>query len=61
MKNLVDHVRRKDLSAIATEITAMKTLWVGQGLAGLLRRRDDEAALVRGSARLYEANERIYV
>jgi hypothetical protein len=61
MKNIVDHVRRKDLEAIAAELVAMKVLWTGQGLNGLLRRRDDEAAMVRGSQRTYHPSELIYV
>lgn len=37
-----------DLAGIAAAIRAMKRLWVGRGLNGLLRRRDAEAALVEG-------------
>jgi hypothetical protein len=33
-------------SYIAKEIVGMKRLWVGRGLDGLLRRRDEEAAMV---------------
>lgn len=61
MKNIVDHVRRKDLVAIASELVSMKSLWAGKGLDGLLRRRDDEAALVRGSNREYDPSELVYV
>jgi GH24 family phage-related lysozyme (muramidase) len=35
-----------DLQGIADEIVAMKRLWVGQGMDGLLKRRDAEAQLV---------------
>jgi len=35
-----------DLREIAAQLRAMKRLWVGKGLDGLLRRRDDEARLV---------------
>lgn len=35
-----------DLKEIATQLRSMKRLWAGKGLDGLLRRRDDEAALV---------------
>jgi hypothetical protein len=34
---------------IADQIVAMKRLWVGKNLPGLLKRRDEEAALVRNS------------
>ncbi len=37
------------LNAVADEFVAMKRLWVGQGLDGLLQRRDAEAALVRNA------------
>jgi GH24 family phage-related lysozyme (muramidase) len=34
-------------SYIANQIVAMKRLWVGKGLDGLLRRRDEEAKMIR--------------
>lgn len=37
------------LRGIASQIVSMKRLWEGQGLDGLLRRRDAEAALVRSA------------
>lgn len=37
------------LRGIADQIVSMKRLWVGQGLEGLLRRRDREAALVKSA------------
>lgn len=43
---LADGVQRGDLAAIACQIRSMKRLWVGKGLDGLLRRREDEARLV---------------
>lgn len=61
MKNIVEQVRRKDIGAIDAEIVAMKQLWVGQGLSGLLRRRDDEAELVRNSNRSYAESELVYL
>ena len=42
---------------IAREIVNMKRLWVGRGLDGLLRRRDEEAQLVAQSARTYQSDE----
>ncbi len=35
-----------DLKEIAAQLRAMKRLWQGKGLAGLIRRREDEARLV---------------
>ena len=35
-----------DLREIAKQLRSMKRLWVGKGLDGLLRRREDEARLV---------------
>nr|MBP6314557.1 hypothetical protein [Chitinophagaceae bacterium] len=46
MRNIVSHVASGNLSRIATEIRNMKRLWIGQGLPGLLKRRDKEADLV---------------
>jgi GH24 family phage-related lysozyme (muramidase) len=37
------------LEAIAGQIRSMKRLWVGQGLDGLLTRRDEEARLVESA------------
>jgi hypothetical protein len=60
MANIADHVRRQDLEAIARELESMKRLWVSQGLEGLLKRREREASLVRGSVRAYRTDELIY-
>jgi hypothetical protein len=54
MKNIREaisgNIKTKDLNNyIADQIVAMKRLWKGKGLDGLLRRRDEEAAIVRGS------------
>lgn len=46
---LADGVQRGDLAAIAAQIRASKRLWIGQGLDGLLRRREAEACLVERS------------
>ena len=40
-------ISSKDYKAISNLITSMKHIWVGKGLDGLLKRRDDESALVR--------------
>jgi hypothetical protein len=61
MANIRPHVRNQDLEGIAREIEAMKRWWVGQGLNGLLKRRDAEARLVRGCVRTYQPGELIYV
>lgn len=49
MKNIVAHVANADLPKIAKEIRAMKRLWQGQGLDGLLTRREEEAAMVENA------------
>jgi GH24 family phage-related lysozyme (muramidase) len=46
MRAIRDAVAAQNLQVIADQIRAMKRLWVGQGLDGLLKRRDAEAALV---------------
>lgn len=46
MREVRDCVARHDLKGIAAAIRRMKRLWVGQGLDGLLKRREDEAKLV---------------
>ena len=46
MLNIRNLVPSKNYAAIAKEIKNMKRLWVGQGLDGLLTRRDEEAELV---------------
>lgn len=51
MKNIRGLISSKNYAAIAKEIVNMKRIWVGKGLDGLLRRRDEEAALVKGSAK----------
>lgn len=51
MRAIRELVPRKDYAGIARELRAMKRIWEGRGLAGLLKRRDDEADLVElGSA-----------
>lgn len=50
-------VVRQAYNEIAREIINMKRLWVGRGLDGLLRRRDEEAQLVAQSARTYQPDE----
>ena len=49
MRAVRDAVAEGDLQEIANQIRAMKRLWVGQGLDGLLKRRDAEADLVESS------------
>ena len=43
---LADGVQRGDLTTIAAQLRAMKRLWVGKGVDGLLTRREAEACLV---------------
>jgi GH24 family phage-related lysozyme (muramidase) len=49
MRAIRDAVPTGDLLEIAKQLRAMKHLWVGQGLDGLLRRRDAEADMVEAS------------
>jgi len=54
-------VVQKDYAGIAQQIKNMKRLWEGRGLAGLLKRRDDEAALVLACDRTYDDSNLIRV
>jgi GH24 family phage-related lysozyme (muramidase) len=49
MRAIRELVPMGDLAGIAAQLRSMKRLWTGQGMAGLLRRRDAEAALVESS------------
>ncbi len=54
-------VVNRDYAGIAEQIKAMKRLWENRGLDGLLKRRDDEARLVRNADRDYEDDELVRV
>jgi hypothetical protein len=52
MKNIKEAIASKPINSelykyIADQIVSMKRLWTGKGLDGLLRRRDEEAAIIR--------------
>ena len=49
MRLIRDAVVSGNLQEIANQLRAMKRLWEGKGLDGLLRRRDAEAALVESA------------
>jgi GH24 family phage-related lysozyme (muramidase) len=49
MRAIRDLVASGMIAGIAEQLRSMKRLWTGQGLAGLLRRRDAEAALVEST------------
>ena len=49
MKAIHDLVPRGDLKGIAAQLRLMKRLWVGKGLDGLLKRREEEAKLVESA------------
>jgi len=49
MRAVRDAVANGDLKEIANQIRAMKRLWEGKGLDGLLKRRDAEADLVESA------------
>ena len=61
MLDIKKHVKDGNVEEIAKSIESMKRLWEGKNLGGLLRRRDDEAALVRTSLRKYTPEELIYI
>jgi len=61
MKAIKALVSNKDLQGIANQIRAMKRLWDADKLAGLLKRRDNEAKLVENSRRNYTAEELLKV
>lgn len=46
MLNIRNLIPSKNYNAIASEIRSMKRLWIGKGLDGLLKRRDEEAQIV---------------
>ena len=50
MRTIRSLVLEKDYKGIANQIRAMKRLWIGKGLDGLLTRRDAEADLVESCA-----------
>lgn len=61
MRELRDHIRNADYAAIAQSLRDMKRIWAGRNLAGLLKRRDAEAAMVAGAQRSYSADEIVLV
>jgi len=46
MKNIKEHVLKKDYKGIAEQIRLMKRLWINKNLDGLLTRREKEANMV---------------
>lgn len=61
MRQLVELVEQQDYVEIANTIRAMKRIWEGRNLNGLLRRRDAEANLVIESNRQYTDDEIYFV
>jgi GH24 family phage-related lysozyme (muramidase) len=49
MRAIRDAVAVGDVQEIANQLRSMKRLWEGKGLDGLIKRREDEAALVESS------------
>lgn len=49
MRAIRDAVAKQDLQEIANQLRAMKRLWVGKNMDGLLKRRDAEADLVESA------------
>lgn len=50
MLNIKPLVVSRDYVAISDQIISMKRLWIGKGLNGLLKRRDEEAKMVKSCA-----------
>ncbi len=61
MREIREHVAAGDCAAIADSMESMKRLWEGRNLDGLLKRRDAEAAMVRGAERHYDDDEIVLV
>lgn len=61
MKAIKALVANQDLQGIADQIRAMKRLWDPARLAGLHKRRDNEAELVEHARSNYADNELLYV
>lgn len=59
MRAIAAAVARGELPTIAAQLRAMKRLWIGKGLDGLLRRRDEEADLVAHSQGALNASRTI--
>lgn len=51
MRSLVPAVRSQDYDRMSDLFLAMRRIWQGEGMGGLLRRREGEAALCRQAAR----------
>lgn len=49
MRAIRDAVAAGDLAAIAAQLRAMKRLWEGKGVGGLIARREEEARLVESA------------
>ncbi len=61
MKAIQALVKQQKYDEIADQIVSMKRLWEGTGLNGLLKRRDDEAKLVRNAKKRYSWKDLIRV
>lgn len=61
MAAIKELVVQRDYAGIAEQIRSMKRLWEGRGLDGLLKRRDDEARLVRQADGLLDETETVRV
>lgn len=61
MKAICRLVKARDYAGIAQKIHDMKRLWHGRNLDGLIKRRDEEAALVAESDHKYFDNDILFV
>lgn len=52
MKNIRKHVQEQNYEMIAQEIENMKKYWIGTNLSGLLKRREEEAKMVRQAGKM---------
>lgn len=61
MQAIHELVPGRDYAAIASELKKMKRLWEGKGLDGLLKRRDEEAAMVLAVDSVHEPEDLVQV
>jgi Bacterial toxin homologue of phage lysozyme, C-term len=61
MANIVSHVSKSDLPAIASEIRSMKRIWENKNQPGLIKRREAEAVLVEEATHFIKPEDYIII
>jgi GH24 family phage-related lysozyme (muramidase) len=61
MKAIQSLVKNQDYDEISAQILSMKRLWINTNLRGLLKRRDDEAKLIRKARHQYDWKELVRI